>query len=42
MDNYGMNNFAKQWEEVLDNVVQNCGSWESRKNYKTWELTEIK
>jgi len=41
MDNYSMESFAKQWEEVLDDVVENCGSWENRKNYKVWELKEV-
>ena len=41
MDNYSMESFAKQWEEVLDDVVENCGSWENRKNYNSWECIEL-
>ena len=41
-DNYSMEQFAQRWEQTLDNVVENCGSWDTRKNYQSWELTEIK
>ena len=42
LDNYSMQSFAKKWEKVLDDVVENCGSWDTRKNYQSWELREIK
>lgn len=33
-------NIAK-WDELLQDVRQNCGSWETRKNYKSWTLKEF-
>ena len=40
--NYSMESFAKKWDHILTNVVKNYGSWETRKNYKSWEMMEIK
>tara|TARA_R110002124_G_scaffold84427_1_gene219876 strand:- start:16126 stop:17493 length:1368 start_codon:yes stop_codon:yes gene_type:complete len=41
LDNYNFENFSKQWEEILTNTYKTHGSWETRKNYKSWELREI-
>tara|TARA_R110000824_G_scaffold111661_2_gene260308 strand:- start:169 stop:1437 length:1269 start_codon:yes stop_codon:yes gene_type:complete len=40
-DKYSMENFATKWDKVLTNVVQTCGSWDTRKNYQSWELKEV-
>jgi glycosyltransferase involved in cell wall biosynthesis len=40
--NYNFEKFKKQWIELIDSVVENHGSWETRKGYKSWEFTEIK
>lgn len=42
MKNYNFETFAKQWEQVLLGVHERCGSWDTRKGYKTWALKEIK
>jgi glycosyltransferase involved in cell wall biosynthesis len=42
MNNYSMEQFADKWDQVLTRVHNHCGSWETRKNYKSWEFTEIK
>jgi len=40
-ENYNFENYEKRWVEVMDEVVENCGSWETRKNYDRWHLMEI-
>ena len=40
--NYGFDKFKKTWINLVDSIVENHGSWESRKNYKSWDLKEIK
>jgi len=39
--NYNFENFQKQWIDLIDSVVENHGSWETRKGYKPWAFTEI-
>ena len=40
--NYNFQNFKKQWVDLIDSVVENHGSWDTRKGYKSWEIKEIK
>ena len=42
LDNYGLGQYAALWYETFNKVFDKFGSWENRKNYKKWELTEIK
>jgi len=42
MMNYNFENFQNQWVETIDNICDKYGSWETRKNYKAWQLMEIK
>jgi glycosyltransferase involved in cell wall biosynthesis len=39
---YNFEKFKKQWIELIDSVVKNHGSWDTRKGYKSWEIKEIK
>ena len=39
--NYSMENYAKKWDEILSGVHERHGSWESRKNYQSWECMEM-
>jgi len=39
--NYGFENYCKKWDEIMMDVYQKNGSWESRKNYKAWELQTL-
>ena len=41
MKNYNFQNFEKKWEEVMDSIYEKHGSWENRKNYKSYKLIEI-
>jgi glycosyltransferase involved in cell wall biosynthesis len=39
---YGFENFNKRWVEIMDQVVEENGSWDTRKNYERWSLQEVK
>jgi len=41
LKHYSMEQFSTQWDQVLTNVYKRCGSWDTRKNYNSWELSEI-
>jgi glycosyltransferase involved in cell wall biosynthesis len=40
--NYGFDKFKKTWTNLIDSILETHGSWENRKNYKSWDLREIK
>jgi glycosyltransferase involved in cell wall biosynthesis len=40
--NYNFDNFKTSWIELMDSVVEKHGSWETRKGYNSWQITEIK
>ena len=40
--NYGFDKFKKTWIKLMDSIIENHGSWETRKKYKSWDLKEIK
>ena len=40
--NYNFDDYRRRWVETIDNTIKNCGSWDTRKNYKSWNFTEIK
>ena len=42
MMNYNFENFQRTWVEVIDGINDKYGSWDTRKNYKSWDLVEIK
>ena len=42
LKNYSFEVYAKKWEELFDHVKENYGSWDTRKNYKSWLLNEVK
>jgi glycosyltransferase involved in cell wall biosynthesis len=39
--NYGFENFKQQWVARMLDINEKYGSWEDRKNYKSWNLVEI-
>ena len=39
--NYNFGKFKKQWINLIDSIVENRGSWETRKGYVPWEIKEI-
>jgi len=38
MKNYNFEQYTKRWEKLLLDIHEKMGSWETRKNYKSWEL----
>jgi glycosyltransferase involved in cell wall biosynthesis len=40
-ENYNFETFENNWVELMDRVVEEHGSWDTRKNYKTWHLMEV-
>ena len=41
LKNYNFDDFAKQWEKIMLDTYEKCGSWDTRKNYKSWELQAV-
>jgi len=41
MKNYSFESFSKSWDQFLQAFHDKNGSWENRKNYKSWELLEV-
>jgi len=41
LENYNFENFEKQWVNLMDNIVEKHGSWETRIGHTRWSLTEI-
>ena len=39
--NYNFNDFEERWVKLADQVIEDHGSWESRKIYKPYYFTEI-
>jgi len=40
--NYNFEDFNNKWIEIMEGIHKECGSWETRKGYKSWELREVK
>ena len=40
-NNYSFENYEKGWVELMDQIVEKHGSWETRKGYKRWHLMEV-
>ena len=41
MKNYNFEDFTKKWPELLEDIHNRYGSWETRKGYKTWTFEEV-
>ena len=39
--NFNFEQFGQKWDKLLTEVHEKHGSWETRKNYKSWFLKEI-
>ena len=42
LNNYSMEKFAEEWDRILSRTVEKHGSWDARKNYKSWNISEVK
>ena len=40
-DNYNYDNFCDKWVEIIDDIVEKHGSWETRKNYSPFLFEEV-
>jgi len=40
-NNYSFENYCDGWIKIMTDVYEKHGSWESRANYKPWEMREI-
>ena len=41
LTNYSMANYRDLWYQTLKDAFEEFGSWETRKNYKSWEMFEL-
>ena len=42
LKNYGFETYQTRWDEIMTKVYNERGSWDSRKQYKSWTLKDIK
>jgi len=40
-NNYNFEDYEKNWTSLIDEVIEENGSWETRKNYERWNLMEV-
>jgi len=41
LENYGMSKYTGLWYKAFKEIFEEFGSWEDRKNYKSWEMFKI-
>jgi len=41
LKNYNFENFEKSWIELMDKIIEEHGSWETRSGYQKWHLLEV-
>jgi hypothetical protein len=41
LKNYSWEKFTKRWPELMKEVYEKNGSWETRKNYTRWSVKEL-
>ena len=39
--NYDFGTYQKRWDEILTEIHEECGSWETRKGYECWRMEEL-
>ena len=39
--NYNFEDYKKRWVELIDDINNRLGSWDTRKGYKPWKIKEI-
>lgn len=40
-ENYNFTKTLERWDNLLSEIHQKYGSWDNRKSYNRWELTEL-
>jgi len=41
LKNYSHDNYVKQWDDTIRHIHEKYGSWDNRKNYKSWTIKEV-
>ena len=41
IENYNFKSFETQWVNLVDQILETHGSWETRAGYQAWECKEI-
>ncbi len=41
MDNYGFSQYSGLWYQAFEQLFEECGSWDTRKNYRHWSIKEL-
>ena len=41
MDNYNFKEFQSKWVDLIDDIIERYGSWETRSKYTRWEMLEV-
>jgi glycosyltransferase involved in cell wall biosynthesis len=39
--NYNFENYQKTWADIMEDIHERHGSWETRKGYKSWHIMEV-
>ena len=39
-ENYNFEKFQNRWLNLIEDIIERLGSWETRKGYKSWQLVE--
>ena len=39
--NYNFEKYEKRWVEIMDEIIEKHGSWDTRENYKRWHMMEV-
>ena len=39
--NYNFDEYGKKWVDLIDNITEKYGSWDSRTGYQAWKLLEV-
>jgi hypothetical protein len=40
-NNYNWDVYKNRWIELVDNIVETQGSWDTRQGYQRWHLLEV-
>ena len=41
LSNFSLQEYRKNWPQIIEEVMEKHGSWEGRKSYRPWELSEV-
>ncbi len=39
--NFNFKEFNSKWDKIISDLHEKCGSWDTRKNYKSWSIKEF-